>query len=132
MPAEKYYGAQTARSLIHFDIGGPAERMPVSLVSSSLRHLPLPPHTRLCCSYTASCYLGFWLLEAGMRGGQRGVLRVGQKGRGGHSKGRHRGTHTTQTRTQHKHAHVHNINHTLAQTTHTIHTGKCGLIVCHV
>ena len=29
VPANKYYGANTARSLIHFDIGGETERMPV-------------------------------------------------------------------------------------------------------
>ena len=29
VPADKYYGANTARSLIHFNIGGPNERMPV-------------------------------------------------------------------------------------------------------
>lgn len=29
VPAKKYYGANTARSLIHFNIGGPSERMPV-------------------------------------------------------------------------------------------------------
>ena len=30
VPADKYYGAQTARSLMNFDIGGDRERMPVS------------------------------------------------------------------------------------------------------
>ncbi len=29
VPADKYYGANTARSLIHFNIGGSNERMPV-------------------------------------------------------------------------------------------------------
>lgn len=29
VPSDKYYGANTARSLIHFNIGGPTERMPV-------------------------------------------------------------------------------------------------------
>ena len=29
VPADKYYGANTARSLIYFNIGGPIERMPV-------------------------------------------------------------------------------------------------------
>jgi hypothetical protein len=29
VPAHKYYGANTARSLIHFNIGGETERMPV-------------------------------------------------------------------------------------------------------
>jgi fumarate hydratase class II len=29
VPANRYYGANTARSLIHFNIGGPNERMPV-------------------------------------------------------------------------------------------------------
>lgn len=32
VPAEKYYGAQTARSLMNFKIGGPSERMPVPLI----------------------------------------------------------------------------------------------------
>ena len=35
VPANKYYGANTARSLIHFNIGGPTERMPVSFNPSS-------------------------------------------------------------------------------------------------
>lgn len=30
VPGDKYYGANTARSLINFNIGGPSERMPVS------------------------------------------------------------------------------------------------------
>lgn len=29
VPANKYYGANTARSLIYFNIGGPTEKMPV-------------------------------------------------------------------------------------------------------
>lgn len=29
VPSDVYYGANTARSLIHFNIGGPSERMPV-------------------------------------------------------------------------------------------------------
>ena len=29
VPSDKYYGANTARSLKNFAIGGPAERMPV-------------------------------------------------------------------------------------------------------
>jgi hypothetical protein len=29
VPSEKYYGANTARSLIHFNIGGSSETMPV-------------------------------------------------------------------------------------------------------
>ena len=29
VPANKYYGANTARSLIHFNIGGEPEKMPV-------------------------------------------------------------------------------------------------------
>lgn len=29
VPADKYYGANTARSLIHFNIGDSSERMPV-------------------------------------------------------------------------------------------------------
>lgn len=31
VPADKYYGAQTARSKINFPVGGSTERMPVSL-----------------------------------------------------------------------------------------------------
>lgn len=31
VPADKYYGANTARSLIHFNIGGSSELMPVNL-----------------------------------------------------------------------------------------------------
>lgn len=30
VPADKYYGAQTARSKINFPVGGDTERMPVS------------------------------------------------------------------------------------------------------
>lgn len=32
VPADKYYGAQTMRSKINFPIGGPAEKMPVSIL----------------------------------------------------------------------------------------------------
>ena len=32
MPADTYWGAQTQRSLQNFDIGGPAEKMPVPVV----------------------------------------------------------------------------------------------------
>ena len=32
VPADKYYGANTARALINFDIGGPREQMPVRQV----------------------------------------------------------------------------------------------------
>ncbi len=32
VPANKYYGANTARSLIHFNIGGPSERMPLPVI----------------------------------------------------------------------------------------------------
>lgn len=35
VPADKYYGANTARSLINFNIGGPQERMPVSNIKIS-------------------------------------------------------------------------------------------------
>ena len=31
VPVDKYYGAQTVRSTMNFKIGGPSERMPVSL-----------------------------------------------------------------------------------------------------
>jgi fumarate hydratase class II len=33
VPADKYYGANTARSLIHFNIGGPTEKMPVNFIN---------------------------------------------------------------------------------------------------
>ena len=32
VPADKYYGANTARSLINFDIGGDTEKMPVTVI----------------------------------------------------------------------------------------------------
>jgi len=32
VPGDKYYGAQTARSLINFNIGGPTERMPIPVI----------------------------------------------------------------------------------------------------
>ena len=32
VPSDKYYGANTARSLKNFAIGGPTERMPVRFV----------------------------------------------------------------------------------------------------
>jgi len=32
VPANKYYGAQTARSQMNFDIGGPSERMPLEII----------------------------------------------------------------------------------------------------
>ena len=32
VPCDKYYGANTARALIYFNIGGPEERMPVRLM----------------------------------------------------------------------------------------------------
>ncbi|CAL1526862.1 unnamed protein product [Lymnaea stagnalis] len=32
VPADKYYGANTARSLINFDIGGPSEKMPIAII----------------------------------------------------------------------------------------------------
>jgi fumarate hydratase class II len=35
VPANKYYGANTARSLIYFNIGGSNERMPVRQFPSS-------------------------------------------------------------------------------------------------
>ncbi|KAI5480403.1 fumarate hydratase, class II [Pseudohyphozyma bogoriensis] len=34
VPADKYYGAQTQRSVQNFDIGGPSERMPVPLIKA--------------------------------------------------------------------------------------------------
>ena len=86
VPAEKYYGAQTARSLMHFDIGGPAERMPV-------RPLPLLHPLSFFFFFfffcTAACYPRFRLPEAGVRGGQRRTLWTGQEGRGSHSEGCH-------------------------------------------
>lgn len=33
VPADKYYGAQTVRSVMNFPIGGETERMPVTLIS---------------------------------------------------------------------------------------------------
>ena len=32
VPTDRYYGAQTARSMINFKIGGPEERMPLPVV----------------------------------------------------------------------------------------------------
>ena len=32
VPSDKYYGAQTARSMINFPIGGPEARMPLALI----------------------------------------------------------------------------------------------------
>lgn len=32
VPVDKYYGANTARSLINFDIGGPSEKMPIAII----------------------------------------------------------------------------------------------------
>src|SRR2546423_15558899 len=32
VPADRYWGAQTQRSLHHFSIGGPSERMPVEVI----------------------------------------------------------------------------------------------------
>ncbi|XP_005106113.1 fumarate hydratase, mitochondrial [Aplysia californica] len=32
VPTDKYYGANTARSLINFNIGGPSERMPIAVI----------------------------------------------------------------------------------------------------
>ncbi|KAK3585214.1 hypothetical protein CHS0354_027510 [Potamilus streckersoni] len=34
VPNDKYYGANTARSLLNFDIGGPTERMPLPLIKA--------------------------------------------------------------------------------------------------
>lgn len=34
MPAEKYWGAQTQRSLMNFNIGGAMERMPEPVISA--------------------------------------------------------------------------------------------------
>lgn len=34
VPADKLYGAQTARSLMHFDIGGVTERMPLPVIKA--------------------------------------------------------------------------------------------------
>lgn len=36
VPADKYYGANTARSLMNFDIGGPSERMPVRNIKCTI------------------------------------------------------------------------------------------------
>ncbi|VDM15376.1 unnamed protein product [Wuchereria bancrofti] len=32
VPADRYYGAQTARSMMNFKIGGPEERMPLPVI----------------------------------------------------------------------------------------------------
>jgi hypothetical protein len=40
VPSDKYYGANTARSMMNFDIGGPTERMPVGSIFPCL--LPFP------------------------------------------------------------------------------------------
>lgn len=34
VPADKYYGANTARSIINFNIGGPSERMPLPIIKA--------------------------------------------------------------------------------------------------
>nr|XP_034326246.1 fumarate hydratase, mitochondrial [Crassostrea gigas] len=34
VPANKYYGANTARSIINFNIGGPSERMPLPIIKA--------------------------------------------------------------------------------------------------
>lgn len=36
VPNDKYYGAQTMRSKLNFPIGGPEERMPVSVAEKTL------------------------------------------------------------------------------------------------
>lgn len=36
MPSDKYYGAQTLRSVINFPIGGEFERMPVRKYGNSI------------------------------------------------------------------------------------------------
>ena len=37
VPDDKYYGANTARSLIHFNIGGSSEKMPVKIDHTKLQ-----------------------------------------------------------------------------------------------
>ncbi|KAL3874581.1 hypothetical protein ACJMK2_037569 [Sinanodonta woodiana] len=34
VPSDKYYGANTARSILNFDIGGPTERMPLPIIKA--------------------------------------------------------------------------------------------------
>lgn len=34
VPADRYYGAQTARSMQFFKIGGPEERMPLPIITA--------------------------------------------------------------------------------------------------
>lgn len=41
VPSDKYYGAQTARSMMNFPIGDENEKMPVSCLISILLHLCL-------------------------------------------------------------------------------------------
>lgn len=46
VPSDKYYGAQTARSMMNFPIGDETERMPVCIVSSIITFIQMK-----FCSY---------------------------------------------------------------------------------
>lgn len=47
VPADKYYGAQTVRSVMNFPIGGETERMPVKHVLNILFNSYLPRLVKL-------------------------------------------------------------------------------------
>ena len=51
VPADKYYGAMTARSMKNFDIGGPTERMPVWLYFTLRCREERYPCTPLCVGF---------------------------------------------------------------------------------
>lgn len=46
VPADRYYGAQTARSMMNFNIGGPPERMPVWKKNKKNNHTVAWPYTQ--------------------------------------------------------------------------------------
>lgn len=56
IPADRYYGANTARSLINFDIGGSLERMPVSQLLAAMVML---------CGNTPQCWVVVPLILSG-------------------------------------------------------------------
>lgn len=47
VPVDKYYGANTARSLIYFNIGGENERMPVTKTFLKLNFRPIQTNAGL-------------------------------------------------------------------------------------
>ena len=50
VPSDKYYGAQTARSMMNFPIGDENEKMPVNLIFSFIwsGHMNLNKHLKNC------------------------------------------------------------------------------------